>query len=113
MSVPLVLSVTAVFDAYMFNDRLPGSIEAFFYLDDMECNERKCKGPARQAHASFLKQFPGAQAVPLLELNLGNAERLFSDAPPAPPGTIGAPAASNVLSEADIRCMRCPLCCDR
>lgn len=104
-----------VFDAYSFNDRLPGVIEAFFYLDDPECNERKCKGPSRRAHASFLKKYPSSR-TPLLELDPRNAERLFSDAPPPPPSTsIGdagsAPGGAGVLSESDIRCMRCPLCC--
>lgn len=102
-----------MFDAYLFDDRLPSSIEAFFYLDEPQCNERKCIGPARDAHASFLKKYPASkERVPILSFNPYEAERPFSEAPPAPPGSEGGSGKTKgMLSDHDITCARCPLCC--
>lgn len=105
-------TVGTVFDAYLFDDRLPSSIEAFFYLDESECNERKCITPAREAHASFLKRYPSASArVPLLAFDPYEPEQPFSDAPTAPPQAGGVNQKAGFLSDHDITCLRCPLCC--
>ena len=62
-----------VFEAAVFNDNLPHSIEAFFYTDN-GCKDAhdgpRCKDYAFAAHARFLEHFHLTEEdVPLLKLN--------------------------------------------
>ena len=71
-----------IIDAYKFNWNLPRSIEAFFWLEGSACGAQ-CIDTARHAHSLFTKKFGhAADAVPLLVLDLENAEQPFIDAPP-------------------------------
>ena len=70
----------AVINAYTYADRLPGSVEAFFMLDDEECSEQ-CQAHSAEAHRMFLAEYPRARnAVPLLAFNPSDAEQPFRDA---------------------------------
>ena len=68
-----------VINAFLYADRLPRSVEAFFLLDDPQCDEKTCKETTRKAHALFTKQYPSAH-VPLLVFKPSEPNAPFTDA---------------------------------
>ena len=73
-----------IIDAYKYAWKLPGSVEAFFWLRSHGCGER-CIHTMRSSHALFIKKFgSAASSVPMLVLDLANAETPFVDAPTSP-----------------------------
>jgi hypothetical protein len=69
-----------IIDAFLYAERLPGSVEAFFYLAGDEC-DRACRDVARHSHALFVAEY-GARVkdVPLLVLDLKAVDAPLSDA---------------------------------
>lgn len=67
-----------IIDAYLYAERLPESVAAFFYLHDARC-AAKCQRTARESIALYRSTYPHAPSVPMLVLDLGNAEEPFSD----------------------------------
>ena len=64
-----------VIDNYLFSEGLPYSIDAFFWLDDPQCNSA-CKAVTRRAHQLFLERYP-EHPVPLLAFKPGESEAPF------------------------------------
>ena len=75
-----------VLDGYLYADRLPHSLEAFFYLAGPKCDDL-CVSHACAAYKLYAETYPSYahEHVPLLVLDLraDAAERPFSEAPPA------------------------------
>ena len=73
-----------IIDAYMYAERLPGAVEAFFYLgNDKRCGAG-CEATARESLALFRSTYHGHEGVPMLVLDLSNAEAPFGDDPRHP-----------------------------
>ena len=75
-----------VLDGYLYADRLPRSLEAFFYLAGPKCDDL-CFSHVCAAYKLYAEAYPSYahEHVPLLVLDLraDAAERPFSEAPHA------------------------------